>query len=331
MIKKIQKLIENAETIVIIQADNPDGDSLSSSLALEHILGDQGKKVHLYCGVDIPTYLRYLQGWDRVSNQLPTKFDLSIVVDTSSLKLLETLEKSKQLSWVAAKPCLVIDHHQIDNTIDFATERYSPKAVSTTEVIHNIATSLSWPINKEAGELIVSGILSDSLGLTTQDVSPASIHVIADMVENGADLAKLDNERKLLQKKSKEILKYKGELLQKVEYDNSGQVAFVTIPWAEIEKYSHAYNPSVLVIDEMRQVEGVKIAAAFKLYPDGRITCKIRANYGNPIASQLAEYFDGGGHKYASGFRITDKRSYDQVKNEFLDKAIELLAKEVAQ
>ncbi len=66
MEKKIQNITDQAENIVIIQADNPDADSLASALALEQILGDMGKKVHLYCGVSIPSYLRYLEGWDRV-------------------------------------------------------------------------------------------------------------------------------------------------------------------------------------------------------------------------------------------------------------------------
>ena len=50
--------ITAATTIVVIQAENPDGDSLGSALALEEILGDQKKGVLLYCPVEIPKYLR---------------------------------------------------------------------------------------------------------------------------------------------------------------------------------------------------------------------------------------------------------------------------------
>ena len=57
MEEKIRAAVEHAERIVVIQADNPDADSLGSALALEHILGDMGKKVALYCGVNIPDYL----------------------------------------------------------------------------------------------------------------------------------------------------------------------------------------------------------------------------------------------------------------------------------
>src|SRR4051812_36465165 len=92
---EIKQAIDNASKIVIVQADNPDGDSLASSLALEEILGSIGKEVILYCGVDIPTYLLYMPGASRVTNELPKQFDLSIVVDTSSDSLLQQLDRTR--------------------------------------------------------------------------------------------------------------------------------------------------------------------------------------------------------------------------------------------
>ncbi len=67
------------------------------------------------------------------------------------------------------------------------------------------------------------------------------------------------------------------------------------------------------------------IAIAFKLYKDGKITGKLRCNYGFPIAAALAENFGGGGHVYASGFKIQDGRSLDDLKSECIRKSIELL------
>ena len=54
MFDNAKKLIENAKKITVIQAENPDGDSLGSALALEEILGDQGHEVQLFCPVEIP-------------------------------------------------------------------------------------------------------------------------------------------------------------------------------------------------------------------------------------------------------------------------------------
>src|SRR3954469_19988855 len=94
MYKEIATLVNAAQKIIVIQAENPDGDSLGSALALEEILGDLGKDVTLYCPVEIPKYLRYIQGWDRVVNEFDTNAELAIIVDTSAdvliTKVVET-------------------------------------------------------------------------------------------------------------------------------------------------------------------------------------------------------------------------------------------------
>jgi phosphoesterase RecJ-like protein len=133
--EQIKNILESAKRVVILQADNPDGDSLGSALALEQILGDMGKEPFLYCGVDIPSYLEYLSGWDRVNKELPHQFDASIIVDTSADSLFEQLDKTGQKGWVAAKPVILIDHHAVENSINFATVVCNQTAVATAEVI----------------------------------------------------------------------------------------------------------------------------------------------------------------------------------------------------
>lgn len=323
--KKINSTIDKAKNIVVIQADNPDGDSLGSALALESILSEMDKNVSLFCGVDIPGYLRYLPGWDRVSSVLSHEFDMAIIVDTSSLMLLESLQKTDELKWLKSKPCVVIDHHATEATIDFAEIINDPKASSASEVIYTVAKENDWPLPIDACEFIASAILSDTLGLMSESVSQTTMQVMADLLARGVSLAKLDNARRDLQKKLPEILAYKGRLLERIEYSLDQKIATITIPWDEIEKYSPHYNPPMLVLDEMRQVEKVQTAIAFKTYPDGRITGKIRSNYGFGIADKLAEHFGGGGHKYAAGFRITDGRQLEQIKSETISKALSLL------
>ncbi len=321
---KLKQAINTAKTIVIIQADNPDGDSLASALALEYILSDAGKTVHLQCGVEIPTYLHYMEGWSRVSTEIPTKFDMSIIVDTVAVSLLETAEKSGRLNTIRSKPCFVIDHHLSEATINFA-EIITEPAVSTCEVIYYLATELQLSIGHEAAEYICMGILADSLGLTSEAVTARSVQVIADLVKSGVSLAALDNRRKQYQRKSADLVHYKGALMQRITYKPDPRIATVDIPFSEIERYSHAYNPSMLVIDEMRLTEGVQVAIAFKSYPDGKVTAKIRANYGYRIANVLAEHFGGGGHSYAAGFKVTDGRPFTELKAACISKASELL------
>ncbi len=323
---EIKQLIDDAKAIVIMQADNPDGDSLASALALEQILHDMGKTPYLYCGINIAAHLKYLPGWDRVTSDIPHQFDLSIIVDCSSKALFETAGKTGQLSWVAAKPSIVLDHHDVENTIEFAKVVHNDiKAVSTGEVIYELAKQLDWPLDINALNMIAISILSDSLGLMTEATTARSIHIVAELVEQGVKLAEIDNARRELMRKSIDLVKYKGELLQRIEYHDNDRIATISIPWSEIEKYSNAYNPSMLVIDDMRLTEGTDVAIAFKEYRDKKVTAKIRCNYGKAVANRLAEHFGGGGHPYAAGFKITDGRSLSDIKAETIKITAELL------
>jgi phosphoesterase RecJ-like protein len=322
---EIQKLINDAKHIVVLQADNPDGDSLASALALEHILSDMNKKVSLYCGVDISSYMHYIPGHDRVTKDLPNDFDLSILVDCSSATLLEQLGKTNQMGALRTRPMIILDHHSSENDIPVTnTALIDATAVATGEVIYQLAKQLSWKVTTETANLLSTSILSDSLGLTVESVTARSIHTLADLVEYGANLAELEIKRRASMVKPLEIIAYKGKLLQRIEYFADKKLALVVIPWDEIQKFSPLYNPAVLVLEELRIAEGVKLSVVIKLYPDGKITGKLRSNQGAPVAGQLSQHFGGGGHANAAGFKTFDWK-FDELKTELIKEATRLL------
>lgn len=323
--KNTIEVINQSTNICVLQADNPDGDSLASALALEAILGELGKRVSLVCGIDMPAHLKYLSGWDRVEKQAPHNADLVIIVDANTEGMFESLDKSRQLSWLKTKPTVVIDHHAEASGISWATETIYEKSVATGSIIYRIASSANWPLTVDACEMLTVSIMSDSLGFSSEATTSEDLKIVADLIDRGVDLAKLDAARRELNKKEPELLPYKGELLQRVELHANGQIATITIPWAEIERYSNIYNPTMLAIDDMRMTIGVKVCIGFKVYNDGRITAKIRCNPGGHIADKLAAHFGGGGHPYAAGFKITDGRKFDEVKLETLEIATNLL------
>lgn len=316
MFTETKQLIDTATKIIIIQAENPDGDSIGSSLALEEILGDLGKEIILYCPVDIPKYLRYFPGWDRVVSDFDTTADLAIIVDTSADVLItKVLETPGVRHYLETRPVVVLDHHTTASSLSFEhTPVFIDSAAATSEIIYELAHDAKWPINAQAAEHMLGSLLSDTLGLSTQNVTPQTYFTAGKLAECGASAAIIEERRREFMKKSPDILAYKGELIGRIEYYLDGRLALVHIPWEDIQAYSDQYNPSVLVLDEMRLVEGVQLGVAVKTYPDGKVTGKLRGNI--PIAEQVAGYFGGGGHPYASGFRAYD--SYDTIVKELL-------------
>lgn len=327
--KKVGELIADAQKVVILQADNPDADSLGSALALEQIIGDMNKEPYLYCSVDMPSYLRYLEGWDRVSNELPNQFDLSIIVDASTSTLFEKLIQSGKQGWVAKKPAIVLDHHgEVSNNIEFATVTINnPEISSTGELIYTLATDQKWDISNTAAEFLMTAILGDTQGLTNALASSKTYRVIADIIDMGISRTKLEELRREFSKMPKIIYKYKGELIHRTELHNNGTIAIVDIPQTEINEFSPLYNPAPLIQNDMLQIKDVAISIVLKHYDDGKVTGAIRCNQGYGIGAELAAHFGGGGHPNASGFKSIQSRPFNELKTECITVATDLLRK----
>lgn len=326
-VEQIKQIIDDAHRILIIQADNPDADSLASALALETIMHEMGKQPILYCGIDMPEYLKYLPGWDRVDKEIPAQFDASIIVDTSAMALLEILQSSGSQGWVAAKPCIVLDHHaESAGDIPFATFIINDTSkVSTGELLYGIAKELGWPLSIESLEFIMTSILADSMGLTTGSTTAQTYQVMAALVEAGVNRPKLEESRRLLNKMPVSILRYKARLLERAELLNDGRLALVIIPQAEINDYSPLYNPGPLIQNDLLMTEDVSVLVVLKHYDSGRITGFIRCNQDAPVAAELAKSFGGGGHAYAAGFKL-DSGSIATARSQCTERTRELLA-----
>ena len=316
---ELAELVTQAQRVVVIQAKNPDGDSLASALALEAIFGDLNKEVELYCETAIPDYLKFLAGWDRVTDVFPKLVDLAVMVDNSSASLVDIYQPGR----LSAKiPLVVIDHHPTTPTIDRARLVINdPTQVATGQLIYRLAKDCQWPVGDEAANYLASSILSDSLGLTSQSMAAnsAPLLVLAELVDLGADLPGLHQQRLRRLKISPELVGYKGQLLSRIDWQLGGRLALLVVSHEEIKAISNRYNPTV-ILDEMRLVEGVEIAIGFKQYNNDkgqliRVTARIRCFGQTQIAQAVAETFGGGGHLYAAGAKwVGDNLNFDQIK-----------------
>lgn len=323
MYDTIKQRVEDAQRIVIIQPENPDADSLGTASALEEILGDLGKQVTMFCAIDMPKYLHYISGWSRVVKDFDGKYDLAIIVDTAAEALLvKTLETGGVRHFFETRPVLVLDHHNDEREEDETNAHLTfphefmldEVAAATGEFVYDIAKHLDWKINKTAAESLLASILGDTLGLSTQSVTERTLETVLALMKLGAHPSEVENKRREYMKKPADILEYKAELITRIQYYCGGKLALVHIPWDDIQKYSDRYNPSVLVLDEMRLVEGVDVAIAIKTYPDEKLTGKIRSNL--PVADKIAGFFGGGGHSYSAGYKIYE--TYEQAVKELL-------------
>ena len=317
--------IKEKKSICIIQAENPDGDSLGSAIALDYLLSDVN--VSLYCPTDIPKYLHYFADWSRVTNEFDFSADGYIVVDTTaSILLSKLLDDGAIKNRLYTAPVLVIDHHETEDDLNFPHQSITEIRPASAELIFEIAKEENLNISKQAAEAILQGILSDTLGLISASVTAKTFEIVAELTRLGANISELEEKRREFMKKSPRILDYKADLIKRIDYSLDGQLATVHIPWDEIREYSDEYNPNVLILEELRMVEGVKVSVAIKTYPDGKVTGKVRTAFGVPIAEEVAGYFGGGGHPFAAGFRTYDT-TYEEVLADLVKLVPSLLEK----
>ncbi len=314
MYDKFTEFLKDKKSICVIQAENPDGDSLGSSIALDYILKDYD--VSMYCPIEIPKYLHYFEDWSRVELDFNFKADGYIIVDTAATVLLsKLLEDTAIRNRLYSAPVFVIDHHETEDDLEFPHDSIIEVRPAAAELIFEIATQCGLEVDKKAAEALTQAIMSDTLGLTSVAVTARTFEIMAELTRCGADVGVLEEKRREYMKKSQRVFEYKADLIRRVEFHLDGQLATVLIPWEEIEEYSDEYNPNVLILEELRMVEGVKVAVAVKTYPDGKVTGKIRCMGDTRIAESVAGYFGGGGHPYAAGFRTYDISYEDIVRD----------------
>lgn len=326
LLTSINKLISESSKILIIQADNPDGDSIASALALETILESMGKSVSLYCGVETPGYLKYIDGWSRVSDSLPNEFDVSIIVDTSSSILLGKLSDNIQYSKIKNNPVIIIDHHKnvkCDiNYADIVLNDY--KFASTGELIYMIAKKFEWPVDQDFSKYVLISILSDTLGLSTESATPQTFRTVAEILENGVSRTSIEESRKELSKMEEKVFRYKADLIKRSRFYKNNKIALLTLPEEELFDVGTLYNPGPLISNDLLMVKNVEVVVIIKVYKN-RITGSIRTNPNAPIAGELAEKYGGGGHQYAAGFKIENfNQNLDLFINELIKETVKL-------
>ncbi len=300
-IQQLGELVADAQTILVLQPERPDTDSLCSALILEHLLGDLGKTVVMYCKDELPPYINYFPGIDRLVDEMPDKFDLSILVDAGSAQqVARTMEKYQNK--LSAKPFFIIDHHGIRSPLAFPTiDIIDPKASAAGELLVYVARKLNWKLNDNAAALVVSAIMSDTLGLSTPSTTADTVQTVADMMRQGVDLSELNLARLAAGALEQDVFALKGKLLGDVEFLLNGRLALLTVGPDTLKAYAKRYDPAALVIYDMQHVRGVEIAVVIRDYHP-KIKLSLRAN--GPFAAPVAAVFGGGGHPAASGATI---------------------------
>ncbi|MDF2461318.1 MAG: hypothetical protein K0S68_721, partial [Candidatus Saccharibacteria bacterium] len=245
------------------------------------------------------------EGWDRVSQNFPKRFDFTILVDTGSPSLIKSAIEH-YFTEMTSKPFVIIDHHTTRQPFGFDTIDIVEPACAAAEVITQIAIDLKWPLNEQAAAKLATALLADSLNLTTPDSTAHSVEMLAHLVRSGANLHELYKLKRETSALTPDLVHLKGRLLASVEFHADDRLAIAEIPPDVVEQYKDIHEPYTLILSDMQWAKGVELIAVFKNYGT-KINVPLRSTIG--LAAPIAEQFDGGGHANAAAYPINRENS----------------------
>jgi bifunctional oligoribonuclease and PAP phosphatase NrnA len=297
----IRDKLQNAQKILIISHVRADGDAVGSVLGLGLTLQAAGKSVQMLLPDGMSRVLRYLPGCALISSKPEEGYELSIVVDSADLGRIKNLLGEK-------KPDINIDHHPTN--LYFAnTNLVIPEAESTSGIIAEYLPLWGFTIPIEAAQALLTGIITDTIGFRTPNVTTKTLHIASILMEKGISLSDLYN--RALVDRSFEAVRYWGHGLMNVQREGCLVWTSLTLDDRQLAEYPG--NDDADLINLLSAIEGAEIAVIFIEQKSGKIKVSWRSRLGWDI-SKIAVLFNGGGHAAASGAEITGKLQDVQAK-----------------
>ena len=311
MFKDAKKLIEKSNTIYIVSHQNPDGDAIGSSFAMNFALKKLKKDSNVImpiCSKDFKFLPNIDECVDKVSEE-DKEYDLLICVDSSNSERLACSEED----FKKAKSVLVIDHHEITkyygdvNCID-------PEIPATCELIYNFLVELNVEIDEKIATYLYTGIMTDT-GSFNYSNTKASTHIIASkLLEKNINFSDICNRLNDTVKESK--LKLVAKTIDSMEVYLDGTIRYSYIDKKTLNELNVTDEEAEGMVNYLRSVEDTEVAIYVREKEDGQNKVSMRSTEKVDVA-KIAIQFGGGGHIRAAGFTmVTD---YEKSKKELLE------------
>lgn len=300
----VRQLFSSKQRFVIISHIRPDGDAIGSLLGLGLALKNSGKEVQLILTDGIPVSFRHLPGQELISRRIKSDYDAAIVVDCSDL-----VRTGGALG--TRKPDLNIDHH-ITN-LEFAEINIiHPEREATCAILAEKIEKWGLEIDQTIARALLTGLVSDTIGFRTSNVTAHTLRLAARLMDHGANLSDLYN--RALVRRSYEAVLYWGQSLVRLQKEN--RIAWGTLTLQDREISGYTGNDDADLINVLSAIDETDMAIIFVEQRENKVKVSWRAQPGLDV-SKIALSFGGGGHPAASGAEI--QGSLDEVKEKVLE------------
>lgn len=304
----LREYLAQPRNIVITTHQKPDGDAMGSSLALFNYLKPLGHNVRVITPTEYPDYFDWMPGEEEVWNYLENpnlsqiavaEADLVFCLDFNDLGRIEPLDAHILAS---SAQIVLIDHHL--NPKDFAQYiLHDTKACSTCELVFRFLQCFE-PAYKPSADVatcIYTGILTDTASFTNGATNQNSLHIVAGLLNCGLDMMRVQEE--LNQNNREERLRFIGNALnRKMVIREDIGLGYITVTRKDAYYYNLQTGDTEGLVNYPLSIKKVKVAVLLK-QESRLIKISMRSKGDISVERICREYFEGGGHRNASGGR----------------------------
>lgn len=287
----IRAALHSASSPLIIAHIRPDGDAIASLIGLGTALQNAGKKCQAVLIEGIPSKFKFIENNLKISKNIEPGHDLIIALDCSDQNRM-----GKSLSNLAVD--INIDHH-ITNDYFARLNLVLPEVPATAAVLAQYLPDWGFPLTADISNALLMGILTDTIGFRTSNVTPQTLRLSAKLMENGAKLTKLYEKTLVSQTYSASLLW--GFALSRLEKKDG--LAWTAIRLEDRKKAGYTGRDDADLTNLLSAIENIDVSILF----NEQSNCKIKVSWrsGADInVSTIAQRFGGGGHPPASGAEI---------------------------
>ncbi|QDT65107.1 DHH family phosphoesterase [Calycomorphotria hydatis] len=297
----LSKIIKDAKSFVLTSHVRPDADAIGSELGLAALLEEMGKSVQIVNPSAAPDNLDFLDQngkllklGESIDAQKIENADVHIVVDTSAW--VQLAELAPIIKRTSAKK-VVIDHHVSSDDLG-AVEFKDTAAEASGALIVRLADTLGLPIPPRAAVPLFAALATDTGWFRFPSVKSSTYEIAARLIDLGAVPQQIYE--KLYERRTHSKLKLTGRVLDRIQLVNEGRLAYTSVSQEDFRQTGAKQADTEDLVNECLKIEGTEAAFIAIEQHNGSIKVSFRSKTQLSV-SDVAEQFNGGGHRQASG------------------------------
>lgn len=309
MFLEIYKLIEKYDRIVIARHVGVDPDAMGSSCALKNSILLTFPNKHVVLAGTGTNRFSYFGKLDKAEEVLPNT--LLIVTDTPDIRRIDGVDDLSKYSDI-----IKIDHHPfIDKFSENSIEYIDTSASSASQIVLELINETNLLMDEEIAKQIFWGIISDTNRFMFNNSSPRTFYLVGDLIRKyELDINKLYEP---LYARPLSEVRMEGYIANNMEVTSNG-VAYMKITNDLLEQFNVDAAAPGNMIGNFNYIDNIYVwLFVTEDVKNGNFRVSIRSR--GPIINSVAERYNGGGHKFASGAKLYNILDADKLINDLDD------------